>query len=905
MWTFTSKLPRGVRRLFRLAHTPERALRDIDEEIRNHIELRVAELRARGMSEADAEREALRRFGDTEEFRAWSTRRALRRSRKYAVIEWFADLTQDIGFALRQFRKTPSFTAIAVLTLALGIGANTAIFSVVHHLLLEPLPYPNGNRIVTPMLEDDNGLRTSANRDLVLAWRERTHTIESFAAAVQVNFSIDAEGNVDMTPNARITSSFLPLLGVRPALGRGFTPEEEYPRAHVAMISYERWQREYGGRPDVLGKKVDLDLDTYTIVGVAPAGLAVPMSSNPAPEIWIPMSLDGVGTASSNVPSAFGLLRRDASADAASRELQTIAASLPETAQKRPHVSAMRAQDFLSTRETRSIQVLFAAVGGLLLIACANVANLLLARAAARRRELAVRVALGAGRWRLARQMLTESVLLALAGGILGIAVAWETLKIIVALRPPALEHLAVVRIDPAVLAWSAIISVATGIIFGCFPALVAGARKAVDVLRSETRTGSGGPASRRTRSVLIVVEIAMSLVLLVGAGLLVRSFVELQRMPLGYEPRGLVYTSTILGNRSVKAEVPAMRDAVIERLRSLPGVTGVAVGTLPGEGFTGRGLETEPDASGMPTRIEALSTVFMTPDYFQVAGMHLVAGRLPDPNAMTAEWKEQTLALSPEIVVNQELAKRLWPDGNAIGKRVRQSQGAEGTTPPAPPGMKPYNPWVTVVGVVNDTRMPTLHGDLRWLQVYSLAPPRFGVLPFLIRTQMHGPNVTGMMERAIASADRRIVVRPALSGDVYLRDSLAPTEFAMALLTAFAIIALVLAAVGLYGVIAYSVNQRTREIGVRVALGADPRAVMGLVLGSGIRLAVAGVVMGATAAAGATRVLRSMLYGVGPGDPWTFVVIGVVVGGVAILASWVPARLALRVEPVEALREL
>lgn len=271
----------------------------------------------------------------------------------------------------------------------------------------------------------------------------------------------------------------------------------------------------------------------------------------------------------------------------------------------------------------------------------------------------------------------------------------------------------------------------------------------------------------------------------------------------------------------------------------------------------------------------------------------------------MPAEWKEGPIRLSPEIVLNRQLAERLWPDGDAIGKRVRETSGAPGRTPHGAPGAKREAPWMTVVGVVNDTRMPALHSDLRWLQVYSLVPPTFGGVPFLMRSQLPGPDAAAMMERAIKNVDRRLVIWPALSGEAFLSDSLAPTKFAMALLTAFAIIALVLAAVGLYGVIAYSVNQRTREIGVRVALGAEPSAVMGLVLGGGIRLAVAGMVIGAAAAAGATRVLQSMLYGVGPGDPWTFVVIGVVVGAVAILASWVPARRALRVESVEALREL
>ncbi|MDQ3997962.1 MAG: FtsX-like permease family protein, partial [Gemmatimonadota bacterium] len=476
----------------------------------------------------------------------------------------------------------------------------------------------------------------------------------------------------------------------------------------------------------------------------------------------------------------------------------------------------------------------------------------------------------------------TESVSLALAGGLLGVGVAWLALRLIVALRPPALDHLAGVRLAPSVLLWSLGVSVTTGILFGCAPMLLAVTRAVGDVLRRETRGGSPGVASRRVGSALIVLEIAMSLVLLVGSGLLVRSFAALQRMPLGFEPRGLVYADVVLGPGH-RGRISAVRDAIIARLRALPGVTGVAIGVMPGKGWFGAGgLEAETGREGHTTRVTELGTIYISPDYFRVAGIALVEGRLPDTTALRA----QPFGLSPEVLINREFAHRVWPGGHAVGARVRQG--------PA---------WSTIVGVVDDARVPEVRGDVAALQVYSLLPPRLPAVPLLVRTAMSGDAAAPMIKRAITSVDPTIYVRPTLSGDTYLRDGLAPTRFAMALLTAFAVVALVLAAVGLYGVIAYGVSQRTREIGVRVALGADPRAVAGLVVGSGLRLAAGGVLLGAAAAAGSTRVLASMLYAVSPADPVTFAVIALVVAAIALLASYVPARRASRIDPTEALR--
>jgi putative ABC transport system permease protein len=911
MSRFSPKLPWGVRRLFRLPGNRERMLRDMDEEMRQHLAMRVDDLRARGMSQTEAEAEALRRFGDTAEFRDYAERRASDRARWLRVTEWIAETAQDVRFAWRQFGKAPAVTAIAVLTLALGIGANTAIFSVVHRLLLDPLPYPNGSRIVMPMQDGDRFGLGAAGGDIVTAWHERSRTIEAIAGATFSTYDVRPDGTINVISNAWITSNFLHVLGVQPVLGRSFTPDEEREGGPaVAMISHGLWQREYGGTIKAIGSTVTIEGAARTIVGVTPPGLTIPMSGvrliapvhmgTQAPDIWIPATLEAINRGGGGgQPGAFATLRPGASSEAASRELASIAESVPTRGRPRS-VRAMRAQDFLDARETRSVQVLFVAVGALLLIACANVANLLLARAWTRRREFAVRTALGAGRGRLARQVLTESMALALAGGVLGVGVAWQTLKIIIALRPSSLDHLDTVRIEPAVLLWTLGVSVATGILFGCAPALFAIARKVGDVLRNETRGGSGGRTSRRFRSGLIVIEIALSIVLLVGAGLLVRSFVQLQQMHLGFEPRGLAYVTVMMGGSRNRARLPAIRQTIVDRVRALPGVTDIVLGTMPGKGYVGDGLETEHDANGQTNHVTMVGTNFISPDYFRVARIAFVEGRAPDSLATPGQLGPG-LPFSSEVVVNRTLARRLWPDGRAIGARVRSYSDPDAKMPPG--FARPPAAWSTVVGVVDDIQLPGLRGDARTMNVYSLFPPNLSDVPFVVRTAESAEEVAPTIHRTIVEADRRVLVRPILSGEAYLRDALAPSRFAMALLAAFAVIALVLSAVGLYGIIAYSVTLRTREIGVRIALGAEPRAVTGLVIGGGLRLAVGGVVIGAAAAAATTRLLGSMLYGVGPADPFTFVAITVLVAVIALLASYVPARRALRINPTEALR--
>ncbi len=785
--------------------------------MREHLAMRVDHLRALGMSEADAQAEALRRFGDTDEYSAYTERRVARQTRWHDAVDWVEDWLQDIRYAGRQFRRNVGFTALAVLTLALGIGANTAIFTVVHRLLIAPLPYPDGNRIVKLVVgEGDN--YGAPDQAVVKAWLARAHSIENIAAVNVDAIYVQDFGDTQDTIPAFITWNYLRLLDVRPALGRAFTVDEVRPGAPpVAMISYGKWQREFGGAPDVLGKTIqvaDQGERRFTIVGVTPPEMSIPMSQpggasgklrHPEPAVWLPASHDSIGGG-----YLFARLRPGVSARQASDELQAIMES-EESGARSPRAQlgtfngaqararAMRAQDFLDPRETQTVQVLFVAVGVLLLIACANVANLLMSRAWTRRREFAVRTALGAGRGRLARQVLTESVLLALAGGVLGVGVAWLTLKIIIALRPPSLENLASVRVESTVLLWSAGISVLTGILFGCAPALFAAARSAGDVLRSETRGAAGGTAARRMRSTLIVLEIAMSLVLLVGAGLLVRSFVALQRIPLGFEPHGLVEADVIMQlRRDWSLETRASyRNEIVNRLRAMPGVTAATIGIMPGEGWkSGAPLETERDASGNSRRVSEYATIFAGPNYFRIAGMRLIAGRSPDSLPLPAGGNGQQ-AIPQEVVVSRSTARRLWPDGRVIGAHLYSNTGGRG-----------ISEMYTVVGIVEDIQIAGHRMSTGLVEIYQPPPARLPGYPtILLRTTLPEREAVASIRRIVADfgAELKIasgmpagaLVQQVTVGDTYLSESLAPTRFAMALLAAFAGIALVLSGVG------------------------------------------------------------------------------------------------------------
>jgi putative ABC transport system permease protein len=920
------KLPVGIRRLFRLPDTRERLIREGDEEMRLHLDLWVEELRARGMSDADAEAEALRRFGDPHVYSDHVTRRAERKARWQQITDWLGEWGQDIRFAVRHLAKAPAFTSIAVLTLALGIGANTAIFSVVHRLLIDPLPYPNGDRVVAlktmgrvdliASLASMADAPVDPPNDLLHAWAERAHSFEQVAGVEQMSMVTLPNGQQDTVAYAFATANLLDLLGARPSFGRMFRRDEEKRGAdHVAMISHRWWQTAYASRPDILGKVLEYAGEKYTIVGGMPIGFGIPMAPRvldwlavPSPEVWLPAPIEKTSI-------GFGLLRMGTSADAATKELTAIAntpegsgvadprqrSAPPDSVRAR----AMRAQDFLAPRELRTIEVLFVAVGALLLIACANAANLLLVRAWTRRREFAVRMGLGAGRARLVRLALTESVLLAIAAGVVGVLIAWQGLRVIIALRPIALDRLADVHIEPAVLFWTAAISIFTGVLFGGASAFFVATQNVADLLRTESRMASGGGASRRVRSSLIVAEIALSFALLVGAGLLARSFVALQRTPMGFRPHDLVSVDVRFSGAIMQAgQSAAVREAITRRLVEIPGVTAAAFGLLPTAGYSGSDAIVVDSPDG-PRRVSIAQhmTTWIDKDYFAATGIALLAGRLPnggstdEPTPTPIPVPGQPFRrLSEEVVVNRALARRIAPDGNALGRRIRTERGRANGPPQ-------NEAWSTIVGIADDVRLPGAQGDVHDFQLYTLALMAMPYPTYVVRFTTVPPNVESVLRQAVESVNPTLVARRARVADDYVRDALAPTRFTLALLGAFAGVAFVLAVVGLYGSIAYTVTQRTREIGIRIALGASSRAVTRLVVADGVRLALVGLVIGIGTALGATRILSSLLYAVSAGDPATFAVIAALVGAVALAASYLPARRAVRVDPVDALR--
>jgi predicted permease len=934
----SSMLPRGIRRLFRLPDTRERLMRDADDEMRTHLEMWADEFRSRGMSDAEATAAAMARFGDHREYLAHVAERAERRVRWQRVVDWLAEWRQDMRFALRHFSKSPAFTLIAVATLALGIGANTAIFSVIHSLLIDPIPYANGDRIVALKTIGHPGFvagLASVGLDdpsdpsplLLKEWVARARSYQQVAGVDQRWLAIRGDGEQDTVSHAVVTANFLDVLGTRPSFGRGFRPEEEQKGAnHVAMISHRWWQLAYGGSTDVLGKTLEYEGENYTIVGVMPVGFTIPMSprvldnlSVPIPDVWVPAPI-------ANTSIGFGLLRRGVSQATATAELNAIANQEDVKHTAFPFLSpkvvirarAMRPQDFLGARELRTIEILFAAVGALLLIACANVANLLLIRAWTRRREFAVRMGLGAGRARLLRLALTESVMLAIAAGIIGSLIAWQALRIIIALRPIALDRLVDVRIEPAVLFWTAGISIVTGILFGGAAAIAVASQNIADLLRNETRTASGGSSSRRVRASLIVVEIALSFALLVGAGLLTRSFVALQKTRLGFDPHNLVSIDVLVPGAITRSPRRVIvRQAITRRLSETRGVTSAALGMLPTAGTRSNEaiLVDTPDGIHMLGLPEHMVT-HIEGDFFRTSGIALIAGRAPrlgptdeppatmtqlppppgpSPGSAAAPKGPQAppaRTMSEEVVVSRALARRLFADGNAVGKRIRLA---------SPPGMPSSDDWSTIVGISDDVRLPGVRTDLQDYQIYML-PMRFPPV-YVVRFASMPPSAESVLRDAIHSVDPTLIARRARVGDDYVENALAPTRFTLALLGAFAGVALVLAVVGLYGSIAYTVTQRTREIGIRIALGASSKAVTGLVVSDGLRLATIGLLIGLFTAIAATRALSSLLYSVGTGDPMTYIATSVLVAVTALAASYIPARRAMRIDPVDALR--
>ena len=876
---------RGLRRLIRFPwRSRTRIKRDIDDEFRFHLDMRVAELGARGVAPEQARTEALRRFGDVSDAREYCRTMDERSMHEQQRRNWFAELGSDVRFATRQLRRSPAFTALAVVTLGLGIGATTAIFSVVNRLLLNPIPYADGERFVNLNRSNMEGnLYVTPTPKLVEAWRKNVRSLEEISTFGWEEVVVSGRDEPEETEAGTLSANLLPALGVKPVIGRGVLPEDTKVGApRVVMLGYGYWHRRYGGSRDVLGEALTINGAPHTIVGVLPRDFTVPFMDGGTRQLWLPLVNDttAMGT------QAFGKMRAGVDRARVDRELTDVVKALgaDDPEYKEWKAIALRPQDYLGSSTKDTLLVLVAAVAMVLLIACANVANLLLARAATRDREFAIRAALGAGRWRIIRQLLTESLMLALAGGALGLLVAHYGLRVIVAVRPDRLAELDEVRLSPTVLLVSLSVTMVTGILFGLAPAMFAAARDIGHALKSATRSAAGHRGARRFRGILVVGEVSLSVLLLVGAGLLVRTMVKMQRAAIGFEPSGLT---------SARIQLPAARypqreqrraafDQIMERVRTIPGVTEAtwAVGVPPRTGVSFGKLEIDGRTLEASQQVSVVGSQFPMPNYFQVMRLPIVAGRTFGADTSVRD-----------VLINESMAKTYWPGTSAIGRRLRLSSEAG---------------WLTVIGVVRDITIPSTGNRKSSTSSYQMYFPfarEFESATVILRTTGSATDLTRRLTREATAVDAAIRVRDVSTVDALLSKHLAGPRFNMSLLASFAGLALVLATVGLYGVIAYSVSQRTREMGIRLALGADRPSVLRLVMSQGARLTLVGLVAGLAGAAALTRVMVGMLYGVTPLDPVTFGLVGLILGLVAVLASYFPARRATRVDPIVALR--
>jgi len=817
-------------------------------------------------------------------------------------------LLNDIRYALRMLAKSPWFTTIAVLTLALGIGANTAIFSVVNALLLKPLPFPAPTQLVAVGMTN---ARNSAQTELgslsypdFFDFREQNRTLAGVAIFRDGGYALSGESGATSARGVKCSAEFFDVLGIKPVIGHNFERADEQahggPGGYKVILSDSFWHEHFGGDAAVLGRTIELDRRTYTVIGVMPPRFQYPIQSDPI-EFYVTTAedasnADGSKPATENRGShsleAIARLKPGVSIEQAQADLSTIASNLekqyPNTnSYFGVRVKALR-EELIGDVRT-ALYVLFGAVVCVLLIANANVANLLLARASVRGKEIALRAAVGASRGRILRQLLTESLLLAALGGICGLVLAQWGTEALIRTVPQNIPRISTIRLDGVVLTFTLLVSLATGIVFGLVPAWQASHVDLNNSLKTGMRTGGGGEQKATLRNGLVMVEVALALVLLICAGLLLQSFARLGRVPSGLQTQRLLTAQIQLPSASYpkNENIIAFYDRFLERIRTLPGIE--AASTIVPLPLSGSNMVTTFDVEehplpegqqpGAPVRVIAT-------DYFKTVGVPVRQGRVFD--------ETDRLDSLPVVIVNERFAAKYFPGQNVIGKRIKPGFSADDS------GEKMRE----IVGVVGNVKHLSLRNDDSPEMYLSRTQIPFDIMSIVIRTNVSQPaNVTAAVRRELASIDPAIPLRSVHVFDEYISRSLARPQFNALLLSIFAATALILTAIGIYGVLAYSVAQRTNEIGIRIALGAAQSNIFKLVVGQAMMLVAISAAIGLLCAFAATRLLGSLLFGVSAWDPLTFGSIVFLIGLVAFLAAWIPARRASRVDPIVALR--
>jgi putative ABC transport system permease protein len=791
---------------------------------------------------------------------------------------------QDVRYAARSLRKSPGFTLVAAVTLALGVGANTAIFSVVNAVMLRPLPFSNPDALVRLWESDpEHGRPTFAlSHPNFLDWRAEARSFQNMAAMTNGTFTLTTGSEAESVRGLNVTATFLTTLEVAPVIGRNFSAEEDRPGGdRVAILSHAFWQRAFGADANIIGRPITLNSQPHTVVGVLPPSFQWGTGN----DILVPLQPDPQRNRGDHRLAAIGRLAPGATLDRATSELKTITARLatqyPAT-NKDWTVRALSFYDWLIPDSTRrSLLVLLGAVGLVLLIACGNVVNLLLARGALRQKELSIRAAMGATRGRVARQLLMESGLIAIVAGVLGIAIAFGAVRLLILMGPNSVPRLDELSIDWTVSAYAVGIALVTMTVFGLMPAIQMARHDPQDALRADARGNTGGAGRGRARSILTIAEVAVSVALLIGAGLLVRSFSILQRVEPGFEIARTMTARVSLPNATYQGGAPkwTFYNRLLTDLRGRPGIASAATSSGPplSGDFTGGDVK-------LPTQTneEAVSTNWriVSPGYFAALGIPLRGREFTDQDEPKAP---------PVAIISETIAAKYFPNGDAIGRPIVMRSFGE--TP------------FTIVGVAGDVRTFGLESDAGFV-FYGSSSQLTGWNPMtLVWRSLDASSQVDTVRAAIRSIDAGVPLSDVASMDTLLERSMGPRRFNLYLLAAFAAVALALAAIGLFGVMAYLVSQRTREIGVRLALGATRTEVFRVILGRGVALATIGAVAGVGAALWLTRVMESLLFSVSRRDPVTFVAVPLGLIAIACLACYIPARRAMRVDPVIALR--
>ena len=883
---------RRLRAVFmRLAGSFGRSRRDreLAEELEAHIEMHVEDGMRSGLTEEDARRRAVARLGGVEPTRElWRDRRG---------FPWIQELRQDLRYAARTLRRSPGFTAVTVATLALGIGGATAIFTVVHGVLLSAPPFRDADRLVA--VWEENAERPGHSNVVAPAnfirWGERQSVFSGMTALYDWRVSLTGRSQPVELVAQSVTSNFFTTLGVSPVLGRGFLPEEGPDgRDGFAVLGYGTWQRLFGADSSVVGRTIVLNGQPVVVIGVAPRDFGFFLKTGSLvgkpPDIWLPFSF----SAKSREPrgrymSAFARLRGGVTLAQARSRMRGVAASLTAELPRFDTgwtVRLIPIREEISGEMAPALRVLSGAVAFLLLIVCVNVANLLLARGMSRRHEMAIRTALGADRARVVRQLLTESLALAALGGAAGFALARAAVAVLVKISPVDPAALARVRLGAPVVAFSILVSVATAVVCGLAPAFEGSRGALADTLKAGLRAIGGNARARRLRQVLVVAEVALAAVLLVGAGLMLRSLGRITRVDPGFDPRGILTGRVTLHGKQYNEDERALaffRNAV-ERARSIPGVR--AAGVVSFLPFAGMGAATDFTIVGEPAPgpgQEPTTDVRVCDDgYFQTMRIPLRKGRLFEDREMRVK--------SDVVVVSEAFARKFFPRGDAIGRRVKIDMSDEPSA-------------TEIVGIVGDVHHDGLIAEARPIAYWPHPQLVYSAMTLTLRTDGDPARLAGDLERAVQSADKDQPVSEIRSMEQWIATSLARSRFSSTLLAVFAALALLLAAVGIYGVMSYVVGQRRSEIGIRLALGATEESVLRMVVAGGARLVLTGVLIGIPAAVLLSRFLAALLYETSSTDPATIAAVAGALGGVAVAASWVPAWRASRVAPVEALR--